>query len=105
MKLEDIKVVYFPKKPNKMAFFKAAVLYTLKEGAIVFKDCKNDNDSTLEEPQVKAIIKAAVPGYKSQLLNLEIMCNINDSILNNPNLDTRRKISTIAQSIRKYVTM
>ena len=105
MKIEDIKVVYFPKKPDKMAFFKAAVLYILKEGAIVFKYCNNDSESTLEEPQIKAIIKAAVPGYQSQLLNLEIRCNINDSTINNPNLDIRRKVSIIAESLKKYVTV
>ena len=101
----NIEKVYFPRNAERVDYFKAAVLYIIKDGAIRFEECSDEMQSTLEEPQVKAVMKQAVPGNNSTLLNLEIMCNVNDHIIKSEKLDLRRKISTIASSIEKYVVV
>lgn len=101
----DLKKVSFPKKAEKIDYFKAAVLYIIKDGALAFYECKDNEESTFDDAMIKSILKQAVPGYNSVLLNMEIMCHVNDSIIENKNLDLRRKISSIADSIEKYVVL
>lgn len=100
-----IKEVLFPKKADRVDFFKAAVLYILSDSnpKPVFVECERREESELENPKVKAVIKAAVPGYNSTLMRLEIESNINQHIIDEDSLELNQKIEKIADSIRRYV--
>lgn len=98
-----IKEVLFPKKATRVDFFKAAVFYIISDVKPVFVECEKREESELENPKLKAIIKKAVPGTNSTIMGLEIYSNINEHIINDVNLDLNEKISKIADSIRRYV--
>lgn len=103
MKLKEFNLdrMMFPKNPTNVDFFKAAVFYVLADGKIHFNEC--DDKEVFNEPKVKAIMKKAVPGHNSTLLNLEIMCNVNQVVIKDKELSFEEKIQKIATSIRKYV--
>lgn len=105
MKLEklNLTVVTFPKKADRLEYFKAAVLYILTDGDVSFEYAKENEMSTLDDGNVKAIIKEAVPGHNSTLLNLEIMSNVNKHIIKDETLSLDEKIARISRSIKKYV--
>lgn len=98
-----IKETLFPKKANRVDYFKAAVFYIISENKPVFIECEKRNDSHLEDAKINAIIKASVPGYNSTLMRLEIESNINQHIIDDKSLDLNQKIMKIADSIRRYV--
>lgn len=100
-----IKQILFPKKADRVDFFKAAVFYILADSNAkpIFIECEKREESELEDPKVKAIIKAAVPGYNSTLMRLEIESNVNQYIIDDNSLDLNQKIEKIADSIRRYV--
>ena len=100
-----IKQILFPKKVDRVDFFKAAVFYILADSNAkpIFIECEKREESELEDPKVKAIIKAAVPGYNSTLMRLEIESNVNQYIIDDNSLDLNQKIEKIADSIRRYV--
>ena len=95
----------FPKKANKVDYFKAAVFYIISNDKPVFIECERRDESHLEDAKLKAIIKQAVPGYNSTIMNLTINCEINEYIIADKNLDLNQKITKIADSIRKYVVI
>lgn len=98
-----VKETLFPKKANKVDYFKAAVYYIISDFKPIFIECDKRNDSDLEDSRINAKIKAAVPGYNSTLLKLEIESNINQYIIDDKLLDLNQKIIKIADSIRRYV--
>lgn len=99
----NISKVLFPKKANRTDYFKAAVLYIISENIPTFEYCEERKKSHLEDAKVKALIKAAVPGYNSTLMHMEIVTNVHMHIIDDATLDLNQKISKIADSIRKYV--
>lgn len=98
-----IKETLFPRKANRVDYFKAAVLYIISEDKPKFVECEKRKDSHLEDAKTNAIIKSAVPGYNSTLMRLEIESNINQHIIEDTTLDLNQKIMKIADSIRRYV--
>lgn len=105
MKIEklNLKEVTIPKKSDRLEYFKAAVLYVLTNGDITFQYAKDKEVSILDDDNVKAIIKEAVPGHNSVLLNLEIMSNVNKHIIEDENLSLDEKVVRVSKSIKKYV--
>lgn len=98
-----VKEVLIPKKANKVDYFKAAVYRIITPGKLVFGECEKAEHSTLNDPKITAMIKQAVPGYRSYLLRLEIDSNINQHILDDATLSTQQKVERISEGIRKYV--
>lgn len=99
----SIKEVSFPKKADRVDYFKAAVLYIISDFKPVFIECDDRSRSELESAKTKAVIKSAVPGFNSTLMRLEILTNVNQYIIDDESLDLNQKITKIADSIRKYV--
>ena len=97
------KEISFPRKANKVDYFKAAVFYIISDSKPVFIECEKREKSHLENAKLNAIIKKAVPGYNSTIMKLAIDYNINEYIIDDENLDLNQKIIKIADSIRKYV--
>lgn len=93
----------FPKKAVKEDYFKAAVLYLVSNTKPIFSLCEKREETDIDDPKIKAIIKAAVPGHNSTLMHIEIMTNVNQHIIDDQSLDLNQKIAKIADSIRKYV--
>lgn len=98
-----VKEILFPRKANRIDYFKAAVYSIISEEKLVFTECEKREESHLEDAKTNAIIKAAVPGYNSTLMRLEIESNINQHIIDDTTLDLNQKIMKIADSIRRYV--
>jgi len=98
-----IQEVMFPRKADTVDYFKAAVFYLISDTKPVFTLCESRNESELEDPRIKALIKNAVPGYNSTLMRLEINSNINEHIIKDDSLELNQKIQKISDSIRKYV--
>lgn len=98
-----IREILFPKKAERVDFFKAAVVYIISDAKPVFIECEKREESQLENAKVKAMIKSAVPGYNSTIMRLTIDCNINQHIIDDERLNLNQKIEKIADSIRRYV--
>ena len=87
-------------------YFKLGVLWNLyNEEKPKIRMGKANEELTLKNPIVLDVIKSAVTGESSFLLDLVIRTNINEQIIDNKRLTIEEKIEQISRSIKQFVTV
>lgn len=88
-------------------YFKLAVLWILsgENKPVIRKIKRGEAESTLKDPAVLDMIKKAVPGQNSFLMDLAIRTNVHEAVISSRELSLEEKVEQIAYSIQKFVVL
>ncbi len=100
-----VREIVLPNDPsNVVDYFKAGVLWILAgDEKPKVRRAEEDEKSTFDDEKVIEIVKKAVPGQNSYLMDLTIRSNINEYVIFGSKYTLEEKISKVADSISSFV--
>lgn len=101
----QLKEIVVGKNRRTVDYFKLAVLWNLCEFRPVIRVLEEDEDGneTLNDPEILQMIRDAVPGQNSYLMDLAIRTNVHEATLDATDLTLDQKVERVAESIKRFM--
>lgn len=101
----QLKEIVVGKNRRTVDYFKLAVLWNLCESRPVIRVLEEDEDGneTLNDPEILQMIRDAVPGQNSYLMDLAIRTNVHEATLDATDLTLDQKVERVAESIKRFM--
>ena len=85
-------------------YFKLAVLYVIAgKNKPVIREATDGEKLTLKDENVINMIREAVPGHESYIMDLVIRTNVHEAIIDDMNLTVTQKVVSTADSRSQFV--
>lgn len=99
------KEILVGKKMTQKEYYMAAVLYLLSGKTANIKVADDNEKPTYQIAEYREMIKNAVPGSNSMLMDLAIKSNVSEAVLDDSKKGIDQKIHLISERIQKFVVI
>lgn len=100
-----VKEILVGKSMKQTEYYMAAVLYLLSGKTANVKVVGDNEVPTYEIAEYREMIKSAVPGSNSMLMDLAIKSNVSEAVLDDSKKGINEKIHSISERIQKFVVI
>lgn len=85
-------------------YVELAILYVIAgENKPVIREAVDGENVTLKDEKIVKMIREAVPGRGSYIMDLTIKTKVHEPVIDDTNLTVTQKVVSVADSIREYV--